>query len=325
VIKAVALNLVPLIGPLILAACSAGNESPSVVGILERERVELIAEAQEPIVEIDAREGDTVKAGQILVKLDRRRYQAMLGRARAEVERAQRRLAELVRGPRQETISEARAELKGLNAMLVAQQREYERIRSLAMRKEVSATDLDRASAQRDMALARRDGARAHLQALLKGTTIEELDQARARLSEAEAALRVVKINTDRLTVRAPRDGIIDALPYYVGDRPPAGAPVAVMLAAGAPYARVYIPAPLRPRIHPGTRAAVHIEGMSESFAGRVRFVASEAAFTPYFALTERDRSRLNYLAKIDLIGFETLSLPSGQPVTVHFPSLESR
>jgi HlyD family secretion protein len=323
--KASVLNLVPLIGPLILAACPAGDESPSVVGTLERERVELIAEAQEPIVEIDAREGDTVKAGQILVKLDRSRYQAMLNGARAAVERAQRRLAELVRGPRQETISEARAELKGMNAMVAMQQREYERIQSLAMRKAASAMDLDRASAQRDMALARRNEARAHLQALLKGTTIEELDQAHARLSEAEAALRVVKINTARLTVRAPRDGIIDALPYYVGDRPPAGAPVMVMLAAGAPYARVYIPAPLRPRIHPGMRAAVHIEGMSESFSGHVRFVASEAAFTPYFALTERDRSRLTYLAKIDLIGPETRSLPSGQPVTVHFSSLKSR
>jgi HlyD family secretion protein len=32
-----------------------------------------------------------------------------------------------------------------------------------------------------------------------------------------------------------------------------------------------------------------------------VRWVSSEAAFTPYFALTERDRGRLSYVAKVDI------------------------
>jgi HlyD family secretion protein len=323
--RAIAYALVLGIGTTALIGCSADDEPPPVVGILERERVELIAEAQEPIVAIEVREGDTVKAGQMLMQLDQRRYRAMLDRARAAVERAQQHLAELLRGPRQERINEARAELEGMEAMLIRQQREYKRVKSLAERHAVSQADLDRASAQRNMALARRDEARARLQALLKGTIIQELNQARAQLAETKASLRELEINADRLTVRAPRDGIIDALPYYVGDRPPAGAPVVVMLAAGAPYARVYIPAPLRARIHLGMRATVHVEGLSQTFTGHVRFVASEAAFTPYFALTERDRSRLTFLSKIDLTGPKALSLPSGQPVNVDFPALEPR
>ncbi len=323
--RTIAYALVLGIGTTALIGCSADDEPPPVVGILERERVELIAEAQEPIVAIEVREGDTVKAGQILMQLDQRRYRAMLDRVRAAVERAQQHLAELLRGPRQERINEARAELEGMEAMLVTQQREYKRVKSLAERHAVSQADLDRASAQRNMALARRDEARARLQALLKGTIIQELNQARAQLAETKASLRELEINADRLTVRAPRDGIIDALPYYVGDRPPAGAPVVVMLAAGAPYARVYIPAPLRARIHLGMRATVHVEGLSQTFTGHVRFVASEAAFTPYFALTERDRSRLTFLSKIDLTGPKALSLPSGQPVNVDFPALEPR
>ncbi|MDH3955033.1 MAG: hypothetical protein OEV03_12475, partial [Gammaproteobacteria bacterium] len=50
--------------------------------------------------------------------------------------------------------------------------------------------------------------------------------------------------------------------------------------------------------------------------AGRVRWVAHEAAFTPYFALTERDRGRLTYLAKVD-IEEQQERLPDGVPVEV--------
>ena len=47
-----------------------------------------------------------------------------------------------------------------------------------------------------------------------------------------------------------------------------------------------------------------------------VRGVAHEAAFTPYFALTERDRGRLTYLAKVD-IEKQRERLPDGVPVEV--------
>jgi HlyD family secretion protein len=55
---------------------------------------------------------------------------------------------------------------------------------------------------------------------------------------------------------------------------------------------------------------------MENGIDGRVRWVASEAAFTPYYALTERDRGHLTYLAKID-IAEERERLPDGVPVEV--------
>ena len=50
---------------------------------------------------------------------------------------------------------------------------------------------------------------------------------------------------------------------------------------------------------------------------------AADAAFTPYFALSQHDRSRLSYVAEIDLTGEETERLPVGIPVQVTFPDLE--
>ena len=53
---------------------------------------------------------------------------------------------------------------------------------------------------------------------------------------------------------------------------------------------------------------------LEDLLPGKVRWVASEAAFTPYFALTERDRGRLTYEAKIDL-DTGGRRLPDGVPV----------
>ena len=58
---------------------------------------------------------------------------------------------------------------------------------------------------------------------------------------------------------------------------------------------------------------------MAESLQGRVRWVSADASFTPYFALTEHDRSRLSYLAEIDLE--DARDLPSGLPLQVDFPT----
>jgi HlyD family secretion protein len=50
-----------------------------------------------------------------------------------------------------------------------------------------------------------------------------------------------------------------------------------------------------------------------------VRTVSSEASFTPYFALTERDRGHLAYVAEIDLPDQAAGDLPTGLPVEVSF------
>jgi HlyD family secretion protein len=117
--------------------------------------------------------------------------------------------------------------------------------------------------------------------------------------------------------VRAPRAGLIEALPYEVGERPPVGAPLVVMLADGAPYARVHVPEPLRVAYAAGTAVAVSVDGVTEPLTGTVRYVASQAAFTPYFALTQKDRSRLAFLAEISLDDVAAVKLPVGVPVQV--------
>lgn len=291
----------------------------TAVGTLERDRLELVAEVSEPVVARPFAEGAQVAAGDLLVRLDPTRAEAAVRQAEGARDRAAARLAELVRGPRHERIAEARARLEGAEGRLATARRELARARDLAARGVASSQTLDRQQAAFDEALAARDAARAALAALVDGTTAEELAQAEAALDEAEAAVAEARLRLDRLEVRAPVAGRLDALPFELGERPPPGGVVAVLLADARPYARVYVPEAVRARVGPGTPALVRIDGVAEPLRGRVRTVSSDAAFTPYFALTERDRGRLVYLAKVDLLEPRAHDLPTGVPLEAEF------
>lgn len=303
----------------LLLACGSDGSSGTAVGTLERDRLELVAEAMEPIAEQLVREGERVQAGQLLLRLDAARLGATFAGAEAARDRVRARLAELVRGPRRERIAQARARLEGARGTLETARRDLERARSLHGEGVLAADRLDTARAAFDRALAERDTARAALEELLEGATVEELDQARAALAEAEAAVAEARVRVERLAVRAPVDGVVDALPFEPGERPPAGAVVAVLLAEGSPYARVYVPEAIRVHVAPGGAVRLRVDGTQRVFTGRVRTVADQASFTPFFALTEHDRGRLVYVAEVDLVESEARDLPTGLPVEATF------
>lgn len=302
--------------PALLAGCGNGDNAV-LLGTLERDRVEIAAEAHEPIVAIAVHEGDAVPAGATLVTLDPAAIDLQLAAAGAHVSETRRRLAELVQGPRRDEILAARAAVEAAAASLAAESREFDRVQSLADARLLAPNALDRQRAQRDSADAERRRAEAEWQLLVKGTRIEQLDQARAALDGALAEQAILQLQRDRLVSKAPVAGTIDALPYELGERPPAGAPLAVLLADGQPYARVYLPEPLRASVRAGTRAQVRVDGTERDWRGTVRYVSSEAAFTPYYALTQKDRSRLGFLAEVVLDEPEAAKLPAGVPVEV--------
>ena len=129
--------------------------------------------------------------------------------------------------------------------------------------------------------------------------------------------MRQLQVTNARLIVKATRPGVIEALPYRMGERPPKGAPVVVMLADTPAFARVYVPEGQREGIKPGDKAKIYVDGREQPFDGFVRYVASDSAFTPYYALTQRDRSRLAFLAEVEVADAQTRNLPAGVPTEV--------
>lgn len=299
-----------------LGACGIDNESKLIVGELASDRVELTAEAAEPILEILVREGETVAAGQTLLRQDSSRASARLAEAEAAMRQAQARLDELVRGPRSESIAAARANVSGAAKELEFRKSEHARLQELHARNLTSAESLDRAKAALDSAQANDEVRRAQLEELLTGTTVEELAQAEQAVAQAAARRDLLAIDVERHTIVAPVAGIVDSRLFEVGERPATGQPLLTLLPGEQPHARVYVPEEQRVSIRVGDNVSVQVDGRADSIPGRVRWVASEAMFTPYFALTERDRGHLTFAAKIDL-QFEGERLPDGVPVTV--------
>ncbi len=266
---------------LLALACGGDSANVPALGTLERDRIELVAETNDPIVEIAVTEGAAVAAGDLVLRIDDARLRAQVDALAAARD-------------------QARARVLGAESALSTARLEFQRARTHARRDVAARARLDTAQGSHDEALARRD-------------------EARAAVASAEAALAEANVRLARLAVRAPRAARVDALPFEVGERAPAGGVVAVLLAEGAPYARVYLPQPLRVRVAEGAPARVSIPGLEREFAGRLRTVSREAAFTPYFALTQHDRCRLADVAEVDHDPAVAHALPTGVPVEVRF------
>ena len=138
--------------------------------------------------------------------------------------------------------------------------------------------------------------------------TAQDLDNARRQRDEATAAVaqRQARIAQARkrledLTVRSFAAGVVDQLPFEIGERVPAGGVVAVVMAAEAPFVRLWIPARLVSRLTPGAAARVEIEGLDESFDGEVAYIARQSAFTPHYALTEEESAHLVFESRITI------------------------
>ena len=300
----------------LIAACDSEDASSRFVGQLESDRIELVAESAEPVLRRAVAEGERVAAGQLLLLQDDRRARARVAELEALRDERQARLDELTRGPRKEQIVAARANVNGAERDLEFRQLDFERASVVHEQKLGSPETLDRARAALDAARAGLEFHNARLAELLSGTTVEELRQVESALHAAEARLTAAKIDLEHHSMTAPADAIVDSILFEVGERPPPGVPALILLAGEQPFARSYVPEELRVHVPPGTEVRVHVDGLENPVPGRVRWVSKEASFTPYYSLTERDRGRLSFVAKIDLLGVQD-RLADGVPVEI--------
>ncbi|MGE0623328.1 MAG: HlyD family secretion protein [Pseudomonadales bacterium] len=301
-----------------LAGCDR-DDLDYAVGTIERYRIDLAADSSEPVTALHVSEGDRVGAGMLVLEQDAAKVRAALEQAKAEEAVALARLQEAEAGPRSQEIDQARAQLASAEAELVTSGHELERQKSLLAKQYGSESNVNVLQGQVDTARARVEEVRARLAELLEGTRSEQVDQARSAYAAARALVVSLEVDLDRTMVRSPVSGVVESVPFRVGERPVRGQTVMVLLSDERTFARVHVPAPLRVALMPGDRALLAVDGHDGSYEGRIRWISSDAAFTPYYALTQHDRSRLAYLAEIDVVG--EVTLPNGVPVEARFPA----
>jgi multidrug efflux pump subunit AcrA (membrane-fusion protein) len=153
--------------------------------------------------------GDRVKPGQKLFSLDDRDLQADLQVKRAALEAARARLAKLEEQPRPEEVPPAEARVREAQASLADAEVQVKLIESVTDKRAVREEDVQRRRLAYNAAQARRAEAEAQLALLKAGAWAPDILAAKSEVAQAAAQLKLVETNMDRLTMRAPVDGVI--------------------------------------------------------------------------------------------------------------------
>ncbi|MBI2090414.1 MAG: HlyD family efflux transporter periplasmic adaptor subunit [Deltaproteobacteria bacterium] len=190
-----------------------------VSGIIEADDVHVGSRVGGRVLKVVAREGQSVKAGDILVVLEPDELNASLAEAQASLRQAEARLAELlagfrreevdqaeasvdqyrerlnllVAGPRRQEIDQARANWLAAKAQYENAERFRKRMEDLRARELIAHQDYDDARTKAEEAEQKMKSERERYDLFLAGTRAEEVAQARHRLAEAEARLRQLR------------------------------------------------------------------------------------------------------------------------------------
>jgi membrane fusion protein YbhG len=256
------------------------------------------------IVEIAVREGDRVHAGQVLARLDAAEAEARRAQAAAQVAAARAAVAELERGFRSEEIAQARAALTAARDRLANAESDSKRTQVLYDGGAVSREALDNARLARDVARSQATQAAEQLRLLQAGPSREKIDQARAQLSQTEAALRASDVVLSNLEITAPLDGLVTVRHREPGEIVPAGSPVLTLVNPADRWVRIYVKEDRVGAVRLGARAAITSDTYpGKSYPGEVAFIASEAEFTPKNVQTTEERVKLVYAVKVRILG----------------------
>ena len=326
-------RLIP-IAVLLLAAAGAGawymrgrskaETAPfAASGTVEATEAQLGFQAPGQVAEITVHEGDRVRAGQVLARLDPAEAQARRAQAEAQVAAARAAVAELERGSRSEEIGQSRAAATAAKDKLNNAESDYRRARVLYDGGAISKEALDNAQTARDVARAQSTQAEEQLRLVRNGPSRERIDQARAQLAQAEAALRATGVALGNLTLTAPFDGLVTVRHREPGEIVAAGSPVLTLINPQDRWVRIYIKEDRVGSVRLGSRAAISSDTYpGKTYPGEIAYIASEAEFTPKNVQTTEERVKLVYAVKVRILQDSAYELKPGLPADVRLPEV---
>jgi HlyD family secretion protein len=270
------------------------------------------------IEDIAVREGDPVKNGAELARLDRSEVLARRDEAQARIDSARALLRELERGSRDEEVAQARAARDAAGDRLEDAERDVERSRTLHRGGAVPKEALDKAELAVELAGRDLERAQEQLKLLEAGPRRERIDAQRAALGQAEASLRAVDAALDYMTLSAPFDGVITVRHREPGEAVSPGAAVLTLMNPSDRWVRIYIREDRIGAVRVGASAEIRCDTFPDrTYTGEVRFIASEAEFTPKNVQTVEERVRLVYAVEVRITSDPSGDLKPGMPADV--------
>ncbi len=262
-------------------------------------------------------EGDPVKAGEILARLDDEPYVREVEQSKAQLNSLRAHLQLLETGNRPQEIAQARALERERQVTADNAERLYKRQEELFRTHAVSAQERDDAEASYHEADARHKSALEQLNLLEAGFRAEEITQSKADVARAAAALAAAELNVQDSVMRAPADGVVLTRAQEPGAILPVGATVLTVSLEKPVWVRAFVGEPDLGRIHPGMKVEVYTDSRpGKPYHGQVGYISPRAEFTPRNVETPELRTALVYRLRV-VVEDADPGLRQGMPVTV--------
>lgn len=301
-----------------------GGDDEQIVlyGNVDIRQVELPFALSERIAEVLVREGDSVRAGQVLARLETERLLPRVHQAEAHVAAQEQALLRLRNGTRPEEVAQARAALAAAQAEAANARSVYERTKAISAASKgraVSEQDLDTALAALHMSEARVESQRKALDLALAGPRKEEIAQAQAQLDAAQAELQLLERQLRDAELIAPIDAVVRNRLMEPGEFATPQRPVFSLAVTTPKWVRAYAPESALGRLKLGVPARITVDSFPGSpLEGSIGFISSVAEFTPKTVQTEELRTSLVYEVRV-FVEDPQNRLRLGMPATVRF------
>ncbi|KXW56463.1 efflux RND transporter periplasmic adaptor subunit [Ferrovum sp. PN-J185] len=300
------------------------NNTITLYGNIDIRQVQAAFYDSGRITAIQVQEGDSIKKGQLLAKLDPIRFQEAVKQNEALVATQQQILTRLLNGSRPEEIEQARADVASAKANLINTRISYERQKELVKKQYVPKQNVDNSLAALNTAKANFDRAQQTLKLSLEGPRKEDIEAARQQLQAYQSQLAIAKQELIDTNLYALEDGIVQSRILEPGDMVSPQTPVFTLALDNPIWARVYLPEKSLGFIHPGMEAQVYTDSFpNHAFLGWVGFISPTSEFTPKNVETTELRTELVYRVRIYACNTNH-QLRLGMPVTVKINRLDS-
>jgi len=245
-------------------------------GRLEADEINIDTKYAGRIAEMLADEGDLVKAGQVVARMDTQDLAASLKKSEAQVRQAHR------------AVDEANANVTQQKTQVLLARQELDRAIALVQKGFQTKEVLD----QRQQQL---DGANA----ALNGATLRVIEFEHA-LDAATHDVELYNVQIADNSLVAPRDGRIQYRIANIGEVLPAGGHVFAMLDTSYVYMDIYLPTEAAGKVRFGADARIVVDAYPNvAIPAKVSFIASQAQFTPKIVETQIERDKLMFRIRV--------------------------
>ena len=293
----------------------------ALYGNVDLRQVELPFNGSERIAAVLVQEGDRVKQGQLLGRLETSRLVPQVAKAEADVAAQQQAVDRLHHGNRPEEIAQARANVDAAAADAANARAQYDRLRSLSdssSGRAVSRQDIDAAKAALDTAAARLAVNQKALVLQLAGPRKEDVAQGEAELRADQAQLALLQQQLKDADLLAPLNAVVRSRIVEPGEIASPQKSAFTLAITDPKWVRAYVGEPDLGSVHEGMGAAVTVDAFNgRRFPGWVGFISPVAEFTPKSVETTELRSSLVYEIRV-FVHDPGDELRLGMPATVH-------